>query len=134
MDADDFRRCALELPQAEEKSHFEHPDFRVKNKIFGSLPDETRGVVKLTPDQQQMLTEAEPKIFSPVKGGWGRQGWTNVHLAFADEAALKSALRMSWLNVAPATLRKLFEPPAHDRQPAAKQSAKRPRGSTTSSP
>jgi len=109
MDVDDFRRCALELPEAEEKSHFEHPDFRVKNKIFGSLPDGTRGVVKLTADQQQMLTEAEPKMFSPVKGGWGRQGWTNVHLAAADEAALKSALRMSWLNVAPAKLRKAFE-------------------------
>jgi hypothetical protein len=109
MDADDFRRCALELPQAEEKSHFAKPDFRVKNKIFGSLPDDTRGVVKLTPDQQQMLAEAEPKIFSAIKGGWGRQGWTNVHLASADEAALKSALRMSWLNVAPASLRKVFE-------------------------
>jgi hypothetical protein len=123
MDVDDFRRCALELPEAEEKSHFEHPDFRVKNKIFGSLPDDTRGVVKLTPDQQQMLTEAEPRIFSPVKGGWGRQGWTNIHLAAADEAAVRSALRMSWLNVAPAGLRKVLE---------TEESAKRPRGSTSS--
>ena len=109
MDADDFRRCALALPHAEEKSHFANPDFRVKNKIFGSLPDGSRGVVKLTADQQQMLTEAEPKIFSAVKGGWGRQGWTNVHLASADEAALRSALRMSWMNVAPAKLRKVLE-------------------------
>jgi hypothetical protein len=110
MDVDDFRRCALELPEAEEKSHFEHPDFRVKNKIFASLPNDTRGVIKLTADQQQMLTEAEPRIFSPVKGGWGRQGWTNVLLDSADEAALKSALRMSWLNVAPVKLRKVLEP------------------------
>ncbi len=109
MNVDDFRRCALELPQAEEKSHFAHPDFRVKNRIFGSLPDATRGVVKLTSVQQQMLTEAEPKIFSAVRGGWGRQGWTSIDLAAADEAALKSALRMSWMNVAPPTLRKAFD-------------------------
>jgi hypothetical protein len=109
MQVDDFRRCALALPQAEEKSHFGNADFRVKNKIFGSLPDATRGVVKLLPEQQQMLCAAEPAIFTPVKGGWGRQGWTSLHLAAADEPTLKSALRMSWLNVAPATLRKEFE-------------------------
>ena len=48
-----------------------------------------------------MLVEAEPDIFRPVPGGWGKQGYTNVHLAKADAATLKSALAMAWSNVAP---------------------------------
>ena len=49
-------------------------------------------MVKLTPEQQSMLVEAEPEIFRPVPGGWGRQGYTNVRLAKADATTLKSAL------------------------------------------
>ena len=81
-----------------------HPDFRVRNKIFASLPDETRLVVKLTPEQQEIMAGAEPKMFAPVKGGWGRQGWTSVMLAAVDETTLKSALTTAWRNVAPKKL------------------------------
>ncbi len=105
MNADDFRRIALGLPEAEEKSHFGKADFRVRNKIFGSLPGEDRAVIKLTQDEQAMLCEAEPAIFSPIKGGWGRQGWTAINLAVSDEPTLLSACRMAWRNVAPAKLK-----------------------------
>lgn len=104
MDEEGFRRIALSLPEAEEKAHFGKADFRVRNRIFATLPSPGTGVVKLTPDEQAMLAEAEPAIFSPVKGGWGRQGWTQVSLAAADEATLRSALVTGWRNVAPARL------------------------------
>jgi len=55
----------------------------------------------LTPEQQSVLVEAEPEIFRPVPGGWGKQGNTNVRLAKADAATLKSALTMAWQNIAP---------------------------------
>jgi len=35
--ADDFRRIALELPEASENAHMGHPDFRVRGKIFATL-------------------------------------------------------------------------------------------------
>ena len=78
-------------------------DFRVGKRIFATLgyPDEDWGMVKLTPEQQSMLVEAEPDIFRPVPGGWGKQGYTNVRLAKADATTLKSALTMAWQNVAP---------------------------------
>jgi hypothetical protein len=98
--ADDLRTLALALPGAEEKSHFGKTDFRVGNKIFASLPGPSSMVVKFTPDQQEMLTDAEPAIFRPVTGGWGRKGWTLMDLASADEAAVRSALRTAWGNVA----------------------------------
>jgi hypothetical protein len=109
MNATDMRRLSLEMPGAEEKSHFGKADFRVRNRIFATLPDTDTAVVKLTHEQQEMLTGAEPAIFAPVPGGWGRQGWTRVTLAAADELALKSALLTAWRNVAPVSLRKAFD-------------------------
>lgn len=105
MTQDDVRRIALSLPEAAEAAHMGHPDFRVRGKIFASLPsDGARAVVKLQPLEQEMLTQAEPRVFSAIKGGWGRRGWTNVHLNETDEPALKSALFTAWRNVAPKRL------------------------------
>jgi hypothetical protein len=106
MTRDDFRRLALALPDVIESSHLGTPDFRVGGKIFGTLGprDERMAVVKLTPDQQEILSSAESAIFAPIPGGWGRRGWTHVRLDAADEAALRSALDAAWRNVAPKRL------------------------------
>ncbi len=46
MTADEFRKLALELPEASESAHMDHPDFRVRDKIFATLgPDEDWGMV-----------------------------------------------------------------------------------------
>jgi hypothetical protein len=98
-----FRKTALALSDAIESSHFGKADFRVGKRIFATLghPDENWGTLKLTAEQQSMLVDAEPEIFRPVPGGWGRQGYTNVRLARADATTLKSAMTMAWGNVAP---------------------------------
>jgi hypothetical protein len=99
--ADAVRRLALELPGTEEKSHFGKADFRVRNRIFASLPDPETCVVKLSPEQQELLIAAEPEVFSPAAGAWGRKGWTRVALMQADEATMLSALTTAHGNVAP---------------------------------
>lgn len=105
MTADDFRRLALALPQAIESAHMGHPDFRVGGKIFATLsPKSDLGMVKLTPDQQEMVCAGEPAVFRPVPGGWGRGGSTHVVLAAADAPTVRSGLAMAWRNVAPAKL------------------------------
>jgi hypothetical protein len=105
MTPEDYRRIALELPEATEGAHMNHPDFRVRGKIFATLwPKERRGVVLLTPEQQAFVTEAEPAVFAPVPGGWGRRGSTSVHLERADEATVRSALLVAWRNKAPESL------------------------------
>jgi hypothetical protein len=98
-----FRRIALSLPEVTESSHMGHPDFRVRNKILASLgaPDRDWGTVKLTPEQQGVLIDAEPAMFKPAAGAWGRRGWTHVRLATVDATTLKSALTMAWRNTAP---------------------------------
>jgi hypothetical protein len=107
---DDFRRAALALPEATEGGHQGHPDFRVRARIFATLgyPDDAVGMVKLTPEQQAVLCSAEPVMFAPVKGGWGRRGATHVRLAAVEEAALRSALTMAWRNAAPKSLAAQF--------------------------
>ena len=86
MTPDDFRRLALSLPDAVESAHHGHPDFRVGDRIFATLGwrDPAFGVVLLSPDEQAILVSAEPAIFTPVPGGWGRKGSTLFALAHAD--------------------------------------------------
>jgi len=108
MSSSRFRRVALALPGAAEGAHQRTADFRVGKRIFATLgyPDDAWGMVKLTQEQQSMLVEAEPEIFRPVPGGWGKQGYTNVRLAKTDATTLRSALAMAWNNVAPNTATK----------------------------
>jgi hypothetical protein len=107
-----FRRIALSLPGVIEGSHQGHADFRVGKRIFATLgyPDQDWGMVKLTPEQQSVLVEAEPDMFRPVPGGWGKQGSTNVRLAKVDQATLLSALTLAWGNLAPKSRLKAAKP------------------------
>jgi hypothetical protein len=102
----DFRRLALALPETEQRRHMDHPDFRVAGKIFATLgyPNKERGMVKLTPVQQEDFIKSCPAAFSPVNGAWGRRGCTSVVLAKATELALKEALLAAWRNHAPSEL------------------------------
>lgn len=108
MTIDHFRRMALEIPNAIERSHMNHPDFRVAGKIFASLgvPDESWGMVKLTPEQQRAFIEKAPQVFKPAGGGWGRQGYTNVYLAAAKTNIVRAALDAAAKNVAKSKQRK----------------------------
>ena len=108
MTIDEFRRMALEIPTAVERSHMNHPDFRVAGKIFASLgvPDENWGMLKLTPEQQRTFIDKAPEIFKPCSGAWGRQGATNVYLAVAKAAIVRTALGAAAKNIANRSQRK----------------------------
>ncbi|KCZ92392.1 MmcQ/YjbR family DNA-binding protein [Hyphomonas johnsonii] len=104
--ADRFRAIALAMPHTLEKAHFDRAGFRVdvpKGKMFVTLgPDGASCNVFLTPDEQAMLTAAEPGVFAKLPNKWGDKGATSVTLAACDEATLRSALTMSWRHAAPA--------------------------------
>jgi hypothetical protein len=103
-----FARVALSLDGATAGAHGGHPDFRAGGKVFASLghPDKEWGMVKLAPEQQQVLVAAEPAMFVPVKGTWGLRGATSVRLAAADVRTMRSALTMAWKNVTAPKARK----------------------------
>jgi hypothetical protein len=110
MTANEFRRMALALPETAEHAHMEHPDFRVRGKIFATMgyPAKGWGMVKLTPEQQHYFSKADPAVFVPVKGAWGRRGATSVHLKTVGKAILERAISAAWRNTAPQRLAEQF--------------------------
>ena len=93
MTPEGFRRLALRQPEAVESAHMNHPDFRVRGKIFATLgyPDDSWGMVRLSPIDQELFIQADPETFSPVKGAWGKGGATLVQLRTARKALLSRA-------------------------------------------
>lgn len=95
-----LRRIALGMKGAIESAHMGHPDFRVNGRIFATLhADDSWGMVKLTPEQQQEFLSRDP-AFVPEKGAWGRQGCTAVRLDAVDDEVLGEALTLAWQNLA----------------------------------
>jgi hypothetical protein len=104
MNQDKFRVLALGFPEAVEACHFETADFRVRGKIFATLrAADGRAVLKLSPDEQQLVMGTSPGMFEPVKGSWGQKGWTRVALDRADAETVRHAMGMAWRSVAPKT-------------------------------
>lgn len=118
MTPTDFRRMALALPEVVEASHMRHPDFRVGGKIFATMgfPETDWAMVTLTPDEQELFVQIDPKGFQPVQGGWGRQGATSVLLKSAKRAAVREALLAAWRNRAPKAVVNLLPPPGAPRR------------------
>ena len=108
MTANDFRKLALSFPEAIESAHMNHPDFRVRGKIFATLgyPDKDSGVVKLTPGEQRDFVRSDPNVFHPVTGAWGRRGSTSLHLPAASIDEVRKAVKAAWHNTAPKRLAK----------------------------
>lgn len=98
MNADDFRRIALSLEGAEEKSHMGSPDFRVGGRIFATLASQSQGYgnLMLNLEQQTTFVEELPEVFLPIAGGWGRMGMTHIRLAKASEDVMRGALQTAW--------------------------------------
>jgi hypothetical protein len=106
MTPNDFRKLALSFPETAERAHMNHPDFRVAGKLFATLsyPNKEWAMVKITPVEQEMLVRAEPTVFSPVNGAWGRKGCTSVNLKAARKTTLRRALAAAWQLAAPENL------------------------------
>jgi len=84
------------IPKEEEKVA------RETRKIFATLDAVTpRMNLMFDPDLRDFYMEQAPDAFSPVPGGWGRNGATLCDLRVVDEATLASALQAAHLPAAP---------------------------------
>ena len=69
MEQDEFRALALTFPEAVESSHFDTADFRVRGNIFATLRRaDGRAVLKLSPDEQQLVMATSLGMFEQVNG------------------------------------------------------------------
>lgn len=123
-----FRRIALACAGVVEGAHMGHPDFRAFERIFASIQGRDRGALKLTPEQQARFVSDASTAFVPESGACGRQGWTRVIFAAADEETVGEALTLAWqANAVAATARvaKGQRPPVTKKSVAKKSIAKK---------
>jgi hypothetical protein len=103
------RQMALSLPEAEEKSHFHIPDFRVKNKIFATIhADKNYMMVSLSVIDQSVFCAIDKEVIFPVPGGWGLKGSTFINLKKVKKAILIDALTTAWKKAAPAKTKEKY--------------------------
>lgn len=103
----DIRALALALPEAEEHPHFDRASFRVRGKIFATLPPQKDGrdlvVLKLPPLVKESLQETDASAIVSL-GGWDKGGWTQLDIGRMDGAKLADLIRLAWRGVAPKKL------------------------------
>ncbi|HEX2810210.1 MAG TPA: MmcQ/YjbR family DNA-binding protein [Kineosporiaceae bacterium] len=100
----DLRELVSHLPEVTESSHHEVTDFRVRGRIFATMPSIGVLALRLAPEQQAELIATDPESFTPAAGSWGRQGWTRVQTARLTLAELGELLADAWARRAPLTL------------------------------
>jgi hypothetical protein len=76
------------MPECVEGSHFGTVDFRVRNKIFCTFPKPGEMVLKLAPEQQEMLVAAEGENFAPIPHGSTDRASRRDHRAVSAEDGL----------------------------------------------
>jgi hypothetical protein len=102
--ADEFRRAASALPEAQERAARGAPDLPDPDRMFATLSDDGRvGGIKTTKQEQLALIAAAPETFS-VPASVGRHGWVSVQLATADPTQVREFLVEAWRQTAPRRL------------------------------
>ena len=85
----------------------EHRAFRVRGKIFATVPDEQ--CIRIMVDEHEILaaTAAHPDACRPVY--WGKRlSCVAVDIAVAPDDLIRELLTEAWLRKAPVSLTKLF--------------------------
>ncbi|CAN5162857.1 hypothetical protein BH11PSE2_BH11PSE2_07910 [soil metagenome] len=104
MNQSDVRALALGLPEAEELPHFDRASFRVRGKVFATLPPGGDLVVlKLTPEAKWELHENDSGAIVSL-GAWDKGGWTQLAIGRIDPDKLSNLIRLAWRQVAPKRL------------------------------
>ncbi len=97
----DLRRIALSLPGAVERTTWDSPTFRVKNKIFMILgADGREATVKARREHQHTIIASAPRTFS-VAPYVGRFGWVTVRLSRVGARAMRVLVVDAWRLTAP---------------------------------
>ena len=95
-----FRQLALSFPGTVEQAHFDKTSFRVKKKIFATLSIESKSaVLKLSPLEQSVFCTFDKTIIYPVKGTWGKHGWTVFDLNKIRKSMMQDALSTAYSEV-----------------------------------
>jgi len=103
MRLDTARRFALSLPETTEEPHFDMSSFRVKGKIFATVPpDGKRLHIFVDRHEAEALIDEDPTAYEAIR--WGKQDktdWLRVHLGAAERTQVCELLEDAWRAKAP---------------------------------
>lgn len=104
MKAEAIRKFALSLPAANEEPHFESASFRIKGRIFATLPPGGEYIhIFVDDEQREMALEMYPEFIEKLV--WGKKIWgVRACLAKAKPAVVNALLTSAWQRKAPKAL------------------------------
>ena len=104
MKAGELRKYAVSLPETTEQPHFDFTSFRVRGKIFVTLPpDETHAHIFVDEQHRAMAIDLAPDCAEPLFWGHKVLG-VRIALVSAKTALVKELVRNAWTNKAPKSL------------------------------
>lgn len=103
MDLNGVRKLALALPEAGEQDHFGRPSFRVRGKIFATVPDDRHVNVMIDPFDVEAAILTAPESCEELFWGKELRG-VQVSLANASPRMLEALLSAAWRRKAPKRL------------------------------
>jgi hypothetical protein len=102
------RAVALALPETTEQDHHGLPSFRVRGKIFATVPDEAHLRIMVDENEIRAAVAENPEICTEFY--WGKRlACVVVTLDGASVELLTELLTDSWLRKAPNALAREFE-------------------------
>jgi hypothetical protein len=104
------RKIALALPEATEQDHHGMVSFRVRGKIFATVPDDAH--VRVMVDEMEIRAAVGENPHACQEFYWGKRlACVVVELGAATPALVKELLVEAWARKAP---KKLADELAHD--------------------
>jgi hypothetical protein len=102
------RRHALSLPEVTEEPHFHYSSFRVRGKIFVTVPpDEQHIHVFVAEQQREPALAIHPEFLEKLTWG-GKVVGLRVALAAAVPSVVKQLISHAWKNKAPKGLQTML--------------------------
>ena len=97
------RRFALSLPETTEQPHFEKSSFRVKGKIFATVPVGGKTLHVFVGEETAALPAEDPAAFEVIRSAKNIpvDDWIRVNLAAADSTRVRELLEDAWRCKAP---------------------------------
>jgi hypothetical protein len=103
MTVEQIRKLALALPEVVEQDHWGNPSFRVRGRIFATMPDKQHVNVMIEPFDVEAAVRAEPESCEEL--WWGKElRGVCVSLPNAAPNLLEELLRAAWRRKAPKRL------------------------------
>jgi len=99
----EVRAIALALPETTEEDHHARPSFRVRGRIFATLPDGEHLNVMIDPIDVDGVVRHAPAVAEPLL--WGKEvRGVRIHMHVAPRELVETLLQAAWRRRAPRSL------------------------------